>query len=388
MAKDHFVPRHYLRRFSINGSEELFVSQVSPYRFIGRRGIGGQCYESDFYDGDKLLDKLLWTYENDIAPILVRVCQNQKFSEPELVALRWFAASLHLRTRKAAEASKVLPRRLAYERIQAAINTEQLPPHPGGKFTEEMIDFEGSSGFLIKSVGLRCSLEMQTLACKLLKAETGTSFVTSDNPTIILNQFASNALPDRNFAGFSKSGFQLLLPICPELCLFFYDARVYKVGSQHTRLIPLQKDDVEVINGLQIQSAENSVYFHQATLDPAIQNLANSCAKLRAPVQEALRTFAASGSNDELLHFRALSPVLPKPWDFCRFRRHIGCQPGQRRDPAWSAALEELMDDFDKNPSGGSIEARMAKILADPKRLQNIRLRSSLHQPVQLRQDT
>jgi len=131
MAKDHFVPRHYLRRFTIIGSEEILVAKVSPYRFMGRKGIGGQCQEANFYNADGPLDKLLWQYENDIAPVLVQVTQKQDFNEPELLALRWLAVSLNLRTRKAAEAYKVLPRRLAAAVRCYATLCQLLRPGPG-----------------------------------------------------------------------------------------------------------------------------------------------------------------------------------------------------------------------------------------------------------------
>ena|SRR5437867_13392854 len=119
MAKDHFVPRHYLRRFAINGSEMIVVAKVSPYRFIGPRGIGEQCQEAEFYEGDKALDKLLGTCENDLAPVLVRVVQKEDFTEPELVALKWLAVTLHARTRKAAEAYKVLPKRIIFKVVRS-----------------------------------------------------------------------------------------------------------------------------------------------------------------------------------------------------------------------------------------------------------------------------
>ena len=47
------------------------------------KGIAGQCQEVDFYEVIRL-----WTTENEIAPVLVRAVQNQKFTEPELVALK------------------------------------------------------------------------------------------------------------------------------------------------------------------------------------------------------------------------------------------------------------------------------------------------------------
>ncbi|MGO8927577.1 MAG: DUF4238 domain-containing protein [Limisphaerales bacterium] len=375
MAKDHFVPRHYLRQFATSRPEYIVAANVSPYRFVGPKGIGGQCQEADFYEGNKALDKLLGTCENDLAPVLVRVVQKEDFTEPELVALRWLAVTLHTRTKKAAEAYKVFPKRLIYEVLRSAIKNGKLPPPPEGPLTEEMFDFKGVSGFLIKNAGIRCSLEMQTLACKLLKAEGGTCFITSDNPVVILNQFCVSAEPHRSFVGFSKSGFQLLLPISPALCLFFYDAKTYKVGSPRHRLICISKDDVEVVNALQIQSAEECVYFHEPKLESEVQCLIGRYAQLRVPVQDGLRTFPGSKQKEQVLHFRKLSVKLPKAWGFCRPRRHIKCQVGDRRNPPWSALIEELVNDFENHPDGGDALTRVEKILADPNSLKNIRIR-------------
>lgn len=110
----------------------IVVTNVSPYRFVGVKGIGGQCQEIDFYENDEALEKLLWTSENDLAPVLKRVSLKAEFTEPELVALKWLAAHLHFRTRKAAEAYKVFPKRIFYEVIKNAIDSGRLPPPPGG----------------------------------------------------------------------------------------------------------------------------------------------------------------------------------------------------------------------------------------------------------------
>jgi hypothetical protein len=374
MAKDHFVPRHYLRQFAVNGSEEIAVTHVSPYRFVGVKGIGGQCQEDDFYENDEALEKVLWTCENDLAPVLKRVSQKANFTEPELVALKWLAAHLHVRTRKAAEAYKVFPKRIFYEVIQNAIDSGRLPPPPEGKWTEEMVACNGVSGFLMKRV-ISHSMEMQTLASKLLKAKNGSFFITSDNPVAILNQFCANAEPHRSFAGFSKSGFQLLLPISPKLCFLFYDAKSYKVGSFWRRLVEISKADVDIINALQVQSAEKFIYFHEPKSEQGIRSLIENYASLRVPVQDFLRVIPGKNQHEELLHFRASTVKLPKAWNFCRLRRHVNFQPGDRRNPAWSALVEELERDFQKNPTDEDFFPRIERILADPNSLKNIRTR-------------
>jgi hypothetical protein len=375
MAKDHFVPRHYLRQFAVHGLERIMVSKVSPYRHEGEKGLGWACQQLDFYESDKALNETIWTCENELAPVLVQVVKKEDFTEPELVALRWLAVTLHFRTKKAVEAFKVFPKRICYEVIQNAIDQGELPPPPDGKWTEEMVDFNGVPGFLWKNSVIRCSLEMQTLACKLLRAPDGVSFITSDNPVLALNQFCSGAERFRNFVGFAKSGFQLVMPISPKLCVFFYDARVYKVGLRRHRLVPVSAADVEIVNALQMQSAEEFVLFHEPTLESEVKKLVARYAALRVPVEGNLQTLAGSREGEQLFHSKKSSVKLPRAWAFCRMRRHFNASIGDRRDPAWTALIGELMDDFEKNPNGGDIPARIEQILADPSSLKNIRLR-------------
>ena len=237
------------------------------------------------------------------------------------------------------------------------------------------MDFKGVPGFLFKNSVIPSALEMQTLACKLLKPPEGAFFVTSDNPVMLLNQYCSAVERFRNHAGFGKAGFQVLLPISPRLWVFFYDAKVYRVGLRRHRLVSISADDVEIVNALQIQSAEEFVFFHEPRLEVEVRRLVAQYAGFRVPVQDCLQTLAGPREGDELLHFKQLSVKLPKTWAFCRMRRHVNARIGDRRDPAWTALIGELMDGFEKNPNGGDMHARIEKILADPNSLKNIRLR-------------
>jgi hypothetical protein len=290
------------------------------------------------------------------------------------VALRWLSVTLHARTRKAAEAYKVFPKRIFHEVIQSGIDRGEVPLPPEGKWTEDMVDCNGVPGFLLKNSVIPCALEMQTLACKLLKAPDRAFFITSDNPVLVLNQFCSAEL-FRNYAGFGKSGFQLLMPISPKLCVFFFDAKVYKVGFRRHRLVSISADDVEIVNALQIQSAEEFVFFHDPNLEAEVRGLVGGFSRFRVPVQDCLQTFDGPKEGEELLHFKKLSVKLPRAWAFCRKRRHVNARIGDRRDPAWTALIDELLDDFEKDPNGGGMRTRIEKILADPNSLKKIPLR-------------
>jgi hypothetical protein len=361
MPKDHFVPQFYLRHFGADTKRTIVVT-VSPYRFIGIAPIDGQCQERNFYENNSPLNQLLWRGENDMAPVLSNVIKNRDFILAEANVLKYLASTLHTRTRKAAEVAKVFPKFMAREVIQNAIDRGELPPPPEGQLTEDMIDFGQVSGLLVQQ-SFRCWLEMHTLDCKLLQTNSPANFITSDNPVVILNQFCVGFDPHRSHAGFSKSGFQLSLPISPNLCVFLYDASVYKVGNRRDRVVSISKQDVEIINSFQIQSAEMCLYFHDPILETQVKRLIDLYAPLRVSIRDSLRVIPLRAEKEELLHIRTPSAKLPGAWSFCRYRKHIKSKPGERRDPAWTEIVDRLMEDIEHNPDAGDLSARLEKIV-------------------------
>lgn len=328
---------------------------------IGPAAIKHQCQEDYFYE-DKTVDELMGEHETELAPLLIRVAKKESFDAKELVALRMLAATLHARTRKAVETAKVFPKRIAYEVIKSGIERGELPPPEGG-WKEGMMDFDGVPGFLVRNLILPAWLEMQTLNCKLLKAEPGNFFLTSDHPVVLLNQFFMDAEPHRSFVGFSRSGFQLLLPISPTLCLFFYDAKVYKVGLRRHELTTIGKADVEVVNSLQVQNAEKCLYFHDIDQGALIANLVNRYSHLRTPIEDSLRTIASPDCTDQILHMRNPSVKLMKKWGFCRLRRHVNIGSDRRRNPHWTELAQQVLEDMYRDPNGGDVFDRIEKRL-------------------------
>jgi hypothetical protein len=194
------------------------------------------------------------------------------FDSKERVAMNMPAVLLNTRTKRAVEEAKLFPKQVAYEVIKSAIERGKLPAPEGG-WKEGMMDFGGVPGFLVQHTVIPCWMEMQTLECKLLQPPAGTYFVTSDHPVVLLNQFCAHLEPHRSFVGFSRSGFQVVMPISPNLCLFFYDAKVYKVGSKRRRLLEIVRKDVELLNALQVQSADRCLYFHSPLLESEVRSL-------------------------------------------------------------------------------------------------------------------
>jgi Protein of unknown function (DUF4238) len=362
VAKDHFVPQLYLRQFAMMNVPRLInVARICPYRFFTAAQIKGQCQENNFYENHAALNRLILTREQGYAPLLRNVVATKDFTADQAEILKLLAVDLHTRTKKAAEYSKLLPRHLACDALQGAIDRGELPPVPDGKKLKDVIDFTGAPGNTMRFAGM-CMLELNTTDCKLLVA-TGTDFfITSDNPVAMLNQFCAHLQDEAGVTGFSKAGLQLALPISPQLCFFVYDPKVYKVGNRRDRTVPISGPDTELVNSLQVQSAEECLYFHNANREPEVKRLVERYSSLRVPIQDSLREIKRGAES--LLHMRHPAARIRNPWQFCRLKKHISVQPGDRRDPVVTYLIDKLMDDFDANPNGGDIKSRVARIIS------------------------
>lgn len=200
------------------------------------------------------------------------------------------------------------------------------------------------------------------MRCKLLSPPKGECFVTSDNPAILLNQFAAEKKSVRDYIGFAQTGFQLVLPLGPSLCAFLYDPFVYKVGNRKDELVEISAGDVEVLNSLQVQSAERCLYAHRVEEEPRVADLVRRYARHRRPDSATIKSFPQD-KNQELVMFTNPPPVLPRRWQFCSRVKNIRSEVGDRRDPGYTHLIQLLMDDIEKNPTGVILEDRIKKIM-------------------------
>jgi hypothetical protein len=242
--------------------------------------------------------------------------------------------------------AKLLPKMMFFKLIEEEIKAGRLPAPQGG-WTPEMADIGGVPGFLV-ACSIPCWLETFTLTPKLLRAPATTAFITSDHPVILLNQFAESAHPLRPFCGFGQSGFQIMLPLSPQHCLFFYDPKTYKAGARNGQLIDLQESDVATINALEIQSAERCVYFNDSVPENVARNLICRFQGLRKPIDDALRDYPGGNPEEELIHFREPALKVVRPWSFCRRLDNPKLRPGDRRDVLWTDCIQRLMDDLEQ----------------------------------------
>ncbi len=362
VRNQHYVPRHYLRQFGYPRTELISLARIDPYHFVPRAGIGDQCKEDYFYGEDGEVDELMQIAEQDLAPVLPSVCKGNSFDNQQLNGLSMLMALLHLRTKKAVEKATLYPRLEFFKVIEEGIKSGELPAPEGG-WTFKMAQISGVPRFLVPYT-IPCWLETWSLTPKLLLAPAKAAFVTSDHPVILLNQFASDTDPVKTFCGFGQSGFQILLPLSPQHCLFFFDPNTYESGTGTGQTMKLQQTDVEAINALQIQSAARCVYFNDTVPENVAKEMIEKYKGLRMPAEDAMRIYPGANPNEEIYHFREPALKVVHPLSFCRMLSNPKRRPGQRREPLWTSLIGQLLDDWKEGRlKNGDLMEHMKSIL-------------------------
>lgn len=339
----HYLPQHYLRLFSTDGGKNIAITRLDPFKFV-TGPISGQCQEDWFYREDGELDD--WLRETEVAygALLPEIVAAKKLTGEQLVACRYLAALFNVRTKRAAEIHGLLSRRMFFDVVNDGIKTGALPPPPSD-WSMETVGVKGVSGHLVKNVLLKCFLEMATLQCKLLEPTGTMQFITSDHPVVCMNQLlAQEAVKDnRSYSGFSRSGFQLILPISPTLCLFFYDPKVYKVGNRRDNLIGLMDRDVEVINSLQVQTAGRCLFSSQPDAAQLMRDLVDRFGGLRTSTSDLLQVTQLSDTTD-FYHSKLPNPTLLTPWLFCKLQKRPRYDESKRRNSSWTAVVGSFIE--------------------------------------------
>ncbi len=115
----------------------------------------------------------------------------------------------------------------------------------------------------------------------LLKNNTDTPFITSDNPVVLYNQL----FEERNFnmgTFLTATGLQIFFPVTPKYYLFFYDKAVYWFTKIKNGLVNLDtKANIDVLNKLQCTNAYKTLYFNEFITTEYIEEIYTQVKKYR-----------------------------------------------------------------------------------------------------------
>lgn len=244
----HFVPRCYLKPFTLN-EEGLAISllNVDQRRLVLSAPVKHQCSGDYFYGKDLQIEKALQHIEGLYANSLTRVLAHRYIlTDEDRELLRSFWLLQHLRTdaasrRTADMTNGVADVAYAPDEFRIAIREAvQLAMSTFGDTLDDVSDLK---------------------VC-LLRNRTELPFIASDDPAIMTNRWHlhDNRSRGRSF-GVGKAGALFFLPISPKVICAIYDGDVYSIDHNGGRAEVNRIEDVKAFNEHQFLNCRANVYF-------------------------------------------------------------------------------------------------------------------------------
>lgn len=276
--KQHTVPKFYLKFFSNKkDNKTIGIFNIKSERFIRNGSLESQACKDYFYGKDKKIEDALQVIESEASRIFTSLIRD--FRLPDKGTSDYFTLIVHTvyqasRTEYTSDAinehfDKLI--KTAYKEDKRVKN--YLP----------MVKFRlknpaaFSLGIISEFLPLVFDLEY-----KLLINKTGCKFITSDNPAVKYNQFMEKRKWPGGHCGWQSIGFQLFMPLCPDVCLILYDKDIYDVGSKSRNTLSIWNiNDVKEINRLQFLNANENVYFNEEVHESYVRQIYQSDKKYR-----------------------------------------------------------------------------------------------------------
>lgn len=253
LKSNHFVPKSHFKPFSLNkDGKAINLLHIQSSKLIENAPIKNQCAKDYFYGKDGTLERIFQDVEGAYSTIVKKVEEgNLNLSQDDLDELRDFSYFQYSRTEHAIRRTQI-----AFSDIDAMVYE--------GRPEQKQVPDESEED-LVRGAIRRFSQTRQIIAdlktCIILN-KTEHNFVTSDDPAILANRFASNQPFGKNGAGLTSAGAMIFMPITPKHCIFAYDAGIYTLPDKIGCVVTTTKiDDITAINELQFLKAYKNIYF-------------------------------------------------------------------------------------------------------------------------------
>ncbi|MBD8091749.1 DUF4238 domain-containing protein [Pseudomonas fluorescens] len=254
--KHHYVPRVYLKNFSIN-DKTINLYNLSRDIVIREGKLKSQCYRDYLYGVEDGMEKALGLIEGQAAKLFRDIRRELKPPQPGSVAFGSFLTFVFFQRNRTLYAARALNEMFVGMAQKIISYRPDIPKDIFEKVSIEVIE-PAVHALVAANQSLHFAMD---LSCKLLLAKKGSEFITSDNPVVFYNQ-ALEACQTHNGLGIASKGLQIFFPISPEISILFYDASIYKVGGRREQSVQVtEQHDMDQINILTLANAEENIYF-------------------------------------------------------------------------------------------------------------------------------
>jgi len=343
--KHHFVPKFYLRNFS-EDEKSIGIYNISSARTITRGNLGNQCYRDYFYGKTPEVEHALGGMEGSAAQVIKDCITTEVVPKPlsaEHVILSHFIVLQAARTGFEAEAMAE-----ATDKFFKAVYRDQF-----GDLDGYEIGFDDPI-LMSLEVSSRMVPAIYDLKVKLLRNETSTKFITSDNPIVRHNQYFEGN-EHAGHTGLGQAGLQIFLPLSPKYLCVAYDAQTYKVGNKNSRMISIaSSEDVAALNALQWLNAHENIYFakgQEAVVEAQAPRIVGRRRRETTTVSEheivGRKPDPVTGNTETLLHEFRPGLNIRLRVGCIKLRRHPkhprhDLRPAPPRDREYSEVVEQF----------------------------------------------
>jgi len=355
----HFVPQHHFRLFT-GGKRYVHLASRDGCRFVQFASVRGQCARHKFY-GDERVEGWLSDLESRHASVYRAVLdiawgeRGAFLSNEEDHHLREAILLQRSRTpRNARFLASSTNQMLLYvysEYLKALPYTPERQATIGAIERGKVVVEDSLFVSLMNSlrVALHAVMAISDLSLLVLRNRTTAPFIMSDAPCVFSNHYMRD-MRDSGVLGFVTPGLMAVLPIDPRTLVLLYDPAVYTPEYSSAGSIDVFRvADVSLLNALQIHSAEENVYYADASSEAYLRDLLSAH---RPILQDRQGGFAVHGPGKVLIAgvpstgevLQAFEPQLPITLDLSFIATSSlppNENPNRARNPAVARQIEQ-----------------------------------------------
>jgi len=326
-GKHHFVPKFYLSVFQ-SAPRQIHLYNLRTGLAVQDASLRDQCYRRKFYGQRDDTEDALAVLEDHAAAVL-RSIRTQKVlptaGTEEYVTLLAFVALQVLRTTTAASRTNV--------HVDKMIKQVFSGDPRLASADLEAVQFGYKDPVLASLRGLPHMLDAIADLRGHLAISTENSFLTSDNPAFRYNQYCEDS-QHMGTTGALCRGFEIFIPLAPDLHLILYDGTTYKVRplDRFSHRSGATQSDVDALNMIQLVSADEHVYFSDWRLTEHIRRLMQDITRHRLADPTVVVEYGQDDNpNRSLLHAFTHTPYLKLKLSFLKLKRRSRRVPLQDR---------------------------------------------------------
>ncbi len=281
----HFIPQYALRHFSsrCRNISLLLLRSLTP---VSNASIKGQCARHRFY-GDQKVEHTLSQYEEThaaaIRRLLIQAEQQSQIDAEDVCTLRQAILLQRFRTPRHIEMFSAmrddLMKFVFSEAFCESIDEKRLRAYAKSKAKANKVRFPGGAQAIATNslnYAIQYSPLLGGMELYILVNKTDSPFLMGDAPAVAYNRFALR-FANRGVLGVNSRGLMLFLPVTSAVQMALVDPNVYSLKCETSPFVHITNiRDIRALNCLQLCSATNCIYCHDAgELDEAVRFVAS-----------------------------------------------------------------------------------------------------------------